>query len=115
MFPQLNRRDIMWDLQRNGGSVAATTERILGGGSLSPVCSWFFGLRVIIPNTLPGTTLFPTYNADPTYNIEHEFILSAETYKTRARPDIKIQPTIPNKHQRQGEREGGQWAFRLVC
>jgi coupling of ubiquitin conjugation to ER degradation protein 1 len=39
MFPQLNRRDIMWDLQRNGGSVAATTERILGGGGLSPVCS----------------------------------------------------------------------------
>ena len=37
MFPQLNRRDIMWDLQRNGGSVAATTERILGGGGLSPV------------------------------------------------------------------------------
>ena len=28
----------MWDLQRNGGSVAATTERILGGGGLSPVC-----------------------------------------------------------------------------
>jgi coupling of ubiquitin conjugation to ER degradation protein 1 len=38
MFPQLNRRDIMWDLQRNGGSVAATTERILGGRGLEPVC-----------------------------------------------------------------------------
>ncbi|KAL2012612.1 hypothetical protein VTN00DRAFT_137 [Thermoascus crustaceus] len=34
MFPQLNRRDIMWDLQRNGGSVAATTERILTGRGL---------------------------------------------------------------------------------
>jgi len=34
MFPQLNRRDIMWDLQRNGGSVTATTERILGGRGL---------------------------------------------------------------------------------
>ncbi|KAI1940388.1 hypothetical protein LOZ66_001980 [Ophidiomyces ophidiicola] len=34
MFPQLNRRDIMWDLQRNGGSVAATTERVLGGRGL---------------------------------------------------------------------------------
>jgi coupling of ubiquitin conjugation to ER degradation protein 1 len=39
MFPQLNRRDIMWDLQRNGGSVAATTERILGGRGLEPVRS----------------------------------------------------------------------------
>ena len=34
MFPQVSRRDIMWDLQRNGGSVAATSERILGGGGL---------------------------------------------------------------------------------
>ncbi|OKL57100.1 hypothetical protein UA08_07554 [Talaromyces atroroseus] len=34
MFPQLSRRDIMWDLQRNGGSVAATTERILTGRGL---------------------------------------------------------------------------------
>ncbi|KAL6717247.1 hypothetical protein ACLMJK_005162 [Lecanora helva] len=34
MFPQLNRREIMWDLQRNGGSVAATTERVLSRGGL---------------------------------------------------------------------------------
>ncbi|KAL9025650.1 MAG: hypothetical protein Q9196_005557 [Gyalolechia fulgens] len=34
MFPQLNRRDIQWDLQRNGGSVQATTERVLSGRSL---------------------------------------------------------------------------------
>jgi coupling of ubiquitin conjugation to ER degradation protein 1 len=37
MFPQLSRRDIMWDLQRNGGSVAATTERILTGRGLETV------------------------------------------------------------------------------
>lgn len=46
MFPQLSRRDIMWDLQRNGGSVPATTERVLGGGGLDRVC-----LRVIISST----------------------------------------------------------------
>ncbi|EEH45096.1 uncharacterized protein PADG_01246 [Paracoccidioides brasiliensis Pb18] len=34
MFPQLDRRDIMWDLQRNGDSIAATSERILSGGGL---------------------------------------------------------------------------------
>ncbi|MCJ1460727.1 hypothetical protein MMC28_011109 [Mycoblastus sanguinarius] len=34
MFPQIGRREIIWDLQRNGGSVAATTERILGRGTL---------------------------------------------------------------------------------
>ncbi len=39
MFPQIPRRDIIWDLQRNGGSVAATTERILSRGSLDNVSS----------------------------------------------------------------------------
>ena len=39
MFPQVARRDIMWDLQRNGGNVASTTERILGAGRLDMVGS----------------------------------------------------------------------------
>ncbi|KAI9795145.1 MAG: hypothetical protein M1816_000167 [Peltula sp. TS41687] len=34
MFPQYGRREIIWDLMRNGGSVQATTERILGGRRL---------------------------------------------------------------------------------
>ena len=38
MFPQLSRREIMWDLQRNGGNIAATTERVLGGRGLDQVC-----------------------------------------------------------------------------
>jgi coupling of ubiquitin conjugation to ER degradation protein 1 len=37
MFPQLNRRDVMWDLHRNRGSVQATTERVLMGRGLDPV------------------------------------------------------------------------------
>ncbi|ORY11357.1 hypothetical protein BCR34DRAFT_588014 [Clohesyomyces aquaticus] len=36
MFPQMNRRDIAWDLQRNGGNVAATTEKVLSGRTLDP-------------------------------------------------------------------------------
>ncbi|KAL9598062.1 MAG: hypothetical protein Q9219_004756 [cf. Caloplaca sp. 3 TL-2023] len=35
MFPQLSRRDIQWDLQLNGGSVQATTERVLSGRGLA--------------------------------------------------------------------------------
>ncbi|OAA32244.1 Ubiquitin system component Cue [Moelleriella libera RCEF 2490] len=31
MFPQTERRSILWDLQRNGGSIQNTTERILAG------------------------------------------------------------------------------------
>jgi coupling of ubiquitin conjugation to ER degradation protein 1 len=37
MFPQIPRRTIMWDLQRNGGNVVATTERILSGRGLEVV------------------------------------------------------------------------------
>lgn len=39
MFPQADPRAITWDLQRNGGSVQATTERLLVGGRLE-VVSW---------------------------------------------------------------------------
>lgn len=37
MFPQLDRRAIVWDLLRNGGSLQATTERLLSGRSLDTV------------------------------------------------------------------------------
>ncbi len=37
MFPQVPRRTIMWDLHRNGGNIAATTERILTGRGLELV------------------------------------------------------------------------------
>lgn len=44
MFPQLSRRDIMWDLQRNGGSVPATVERVMNGRSLDMVSLLSFSL-----------------------------------------------------------------------
>lgn len=37
MFPQISRRTVMWDLHRNGGNIAATTERILSGRPLDTV------------------------------------------------------------------------------
>ncbi|KAF7532502.1 hypothetical protein G7054_g7872 [Neopestalotiopsis clavispora] len=36
MFPHVDRRAILWDLQRTGGSVQATTERILSGRVETP-------------------------------------------------------------------------------
>ncbi|KAI1379275.1 hypothetical protein F4677DRAFT_408481 [Hypoxylon crocopeplum] len=36
MFPQADRRTILWDLHRNGGNIAATTERILSGRIETP-------------------------------------------------------------------------------
>ncbi|TKA79068.1 hypothetical protein B0A55_02511 [Friedmanniomyces simplex] len=41
MFPQLDRRTIAWDLHRNGGSVPATTERVLSERGLdAPPVTW---------------------------------------------------------------------------
>jgi coupling of ubiquitin conjugation to ER degradation protein 1 len=37
MFPQHDRRQIAWDLQRNGANLAVTTERILSGRALEVV------------------------------------------------------------------------------
>ncbi|KAH6659498.1 hypothetical protein BKA67DRAFT_529649 [Truncatella angustata] len=36
MFPQVDRRTILWDLQRTGGSVQSTTDRILSGRVSTP-------------------------------------------------------------------------------
>ncbi|KAB5532764.1 hypothetical protein GE09DRAFT_1206841 [Coniochaeta sp. 2T2.1] len=36
MFPQVDRRTLLWDLQRTGGNIAATTERVLAGRLETP-------------------------------------------------------------------------------
>jgi coupling of ubiquitin conjugation to ER degradation protein 1 len=43
MFPQVDRRTALWDLQRTGGNVAATAERVLAGRleTVSPFLSFF--------------------------------------------------------------------------
>ncbi|KAI9658490.1 MAG: hypothetical protein M1831_003928 [Alyxoria varia] len=41
MFPQLSRRNIEWDLQRNGSSVQTTSERVLTEGRLPEAPSYF--------------------------------------------------------------------------
>lgn len=45
MFPQIDRRTLLWDLQRTGGNMTATTERALAG-QLQTVCS-FYGVVVV--------------------------------------------------------------------
>lgn len=64
MFPQLSTRDIMWDLQRNGGCVAATTERILTGRGLeTPPPS--FQPQIAIPSATRPTTQPTTTSSTP--------------------------------------------------
>ncbi|GAB7345088.1 hypothetical protein MBLNU457_3491t1 [Dothideomycetes sp. NU457] len=63
MFPQLDRRTVMWDLQRNGGSVQATTERVLSGRSLdTPPPSFQPQITQSATQTLPATR--PTSSTD---------------------------------------------------
>jgi hypothetical protein len=57
MFPQLSTRDIMWDLQRNGGNVAATTERILTGRGLETVRVLLHWVDVSTMTYPPGLSL----------------------------------------------------------
>lgn len=40
MFPQLDRRTLLWDLQRTGGNMAATAERALAGRLDTPPLSF---------------------------------------------------------------------------
>ncbi|KAL4979931.1 hypothetical protein BDW66DRAFT_126442 [Aspergillus desertorum] len=54
MFPQLSTREIMWDLQRNGGNAAATTERILSGRGLDAPPPSFQPLIAIPPAGAPA-------------------------------------------------------------
>ncbi|EAW13975.1 putative AMFR protein [Aspergillus clavatus NRRL 1] len=61
MFPQLSTREILWDLQRNRGNAAATTERILSGRGLdTPPPS--FQPPIAIPPTA-ATTVQPSVSA----------------------------------------------------
>jgi hypothetical protein len=62
MFPQVSRRSIMWDLQRNGGNVVATTERILSGRGLEEVslagfplpCATSETVEILLKDTEPS-------------------------------------------------------------
>lgn len=58
MFPQLSRRDIMWDLHRNRGSVQATTERVLSGRGLEPVSDFIRLDNYTIPERLTSEVSF---------------------------------------------------------
>lgn len=62
MFPQLSRRDIMWDLHRNGGSVQATTERVLTGQGLDAVCRLYSRTTLfgrLLTFGIAGSPIFP--------------------------------------------------------
>lgn len=110
MFPQLSRREIAWDLQRNGGSVAATTERILSGRGLDTVsplaeCLKSQAMRrsgclqschAKLMSTCAATAVFPTTTAGllgSYYEIRRVHVSCA--YQTGlSGPDNTVQPLV---------------------
>lgn len=94
MFPQLARRSIMWDLQRNGGNVAATTERILSGRGLDTPPPSF---QPILPNPSPqpSSTNTPESSASP--NLITRYNLAAKI--TENPPPGKVADEILTEKQ----------------
>ena len=102
MFPQLSRRDIMWDLHRNRGSVQATTERVLMGRGLDPVCASKTWWRGCSSDMRAGPSFVST--ANHFHHIFNSIVFESSTCQDRTRPDHKIQPAVANKFKRKRER-----------
>jgi CUE domain len=102
MFPQLSRRDIMWDLQRNGGSVAATTERVLAGRGLERVCSSIRG-AVLWLMLSAGTAFLSTTN--PHLHQCHIDISNtcSRAQSCRTGSDYPLQSPFSSQLQRKGK------------
>ncbi|KAL1842882.1 hypothetical protein VTJ49DRAFT_3899 [Mycothermus thermophilus] len=106
MFPQIDRRTALWDLQRTGGNVALTTERILAGRIetvrllLSSVHSAHFGLPMRPPITFqppppPGSN---NANANPITTPQ-----SKPAAPTPAYPDLITRYNLHDKLKAQTE------------
>lgn len=96
MFPQVDRRTILWDLQRNGGSIAATTEKILSG-TIQPV-----SVVTTHPDPSNGremtdvTNLYVPLNSRPSpFNPRHRRALIRPRRPPRSPP-----PLNPSRNQR---------------
>ncbi|EEP77418.1 conserved hypothetical protein [Uncinocarpus reesii 1704] len=82
MFPQLSRRDVMWDLQRNGGSVAATTERVLSGRGLeNPPPSFQPNIPAAQSPASTATSSSPPPSKRPTEDLITRYNLSSRLHE----------------------------------
>ncbi|KAF2704332.1 hypothetical protein K504DRAFT_538300 [Pleomassaria siparia CBS 279.74] len=92
MFPQLNRRDIAWDLQRNGGNVAATTERVLAGRGLEvPPTSFNIPTPRPTPTSRTAAPIAKPSQPDliTRYNLSSKLTANAESTTTEEQPKQK--------------------------
>ncbi|KAJ5334099.1 hypothetical protein MYU51_004525 [Penicillium brevicompactum] len=95
MFPQMNTRDIMWDLQRNGGSVPATTERILTGRGLETPPPSFQPQVAIPPTNIPPAQTASSASATKPdgQDLISRYNLSAKA----ASPPAEVQSEVPSR------------------
>ncbi|KAH8879695.1 hypothetical protein GQ53DRAFT_630476, partial [Thozetella sp. PMI_491] len=101
MFPQVDRRTILWDLQRNGGNVAMTTERILAGRMETPPISF-----------QPPPPPAPPAGASTTTATHPSGSQQARAAEKPAQPDLITRYNLQNKLQEQVEAapEGKAWS-----
>ena len=107
MFPHLDRRAIAWDLSRNGGNVAATTERVLSSRGLdSPPPSFR-------PELPPPTQQQNTQDADRgagNGKVGQPDLITR--YGLQARVGGKGKEAVPSEEQR---RSGSAWSSDKVA
>ena len=102
MFPQLDRRHIAWDLQRNGGNVAATTERVLSPRGLETPPPSF---RPDLP--VPATTAAQERNARGEGLTKPGLPDLITRYNLQSRVGGKGKEAVPSEEQR---RIGSSWS-----
>ncbi|KAF2877673.1 hypothetical protein BDV95DRAFT_481916 [Massariosphaeria phaeospora] len=90
MFPQLSRRDIAWDLQRNGGSVAATTEKVLSGRALDAAPTSFNPPQ--LRSNTPSRTATPATKASQPDLITRYNLASKVASQAATTPDESAKP-----------------------
>ena len=107
MFPQLDRRTIAWDLQRNGQNVQATIERVLAGRSLdSPPPSFQ-------PQNLPSASQqapavgVSAQNKPATGPNQQDLITR---YNLQGRVGGKGKEAVPSEEQQQQAQKGAGWS-----
>ncbi|CZR62405.1 related to AMFR protein [Phialocephala subalpina] len=111
MFPQVSRRNIMWDLQRNGGNVVATTERILSGRGLEvPPQSFQPPLPVAASSSSASTASTPAQAKPSQPDLITRYNLKSKLAEEASRQDSLEEETAKQKQgqawsQNKGERQ----------
>ncbi|PVH85996.1 hypothetical protein DL98DRAFT_511077 [Cadophora sp. DSE1049] len=103
MFPQVSRRSIMWDLQRNGGNVVATTERILSGRGLE-VPPQSFQPPLPVPASSATSTATPAQAKPLQPDLITRYNLKAKLAEEASKSEASVEEEVstPTGTQKQG-------------